>query len=94
MTCCVYVIQNQVNGHCYIGSTLNFEKRINTHFRDLRKKIKDHYGNIYSSITDASKKTFISISSICDNLKGRSKITRKGYLFSYLNENEVINGNS
>lgn len=32
----IYIIQNKVNGNIYIGSTSNFSKRKNRHFRYLR----------------------------------------------------------
>lgn len=48
-----------------------------------RKKIVDSNGIMYNSLVEAAKITKISIQAICDNLKGRSKKTRKGLIFKY-----------
>jgi group I intron endonuclease len=49
-----------------------------------RKKIRDSEGNIFSSLVETSKFHGISVSSVCDVLKGRSKKTKKGITFEYL----------
>lgn len=36
---CVYRITNKLNGKTYIGSTINFKKRIRSHFYNLRKNV-------------------------------------------------------
>lgn len=38
MHCGIYQITNKINGDCYIGSSVNIDKRIIDHFADLRKK--------------------------------------------------------
>lgn len=62
-------------------------KRINSASRFDRKKsyraIKDQYGNIYESLTDAANKLNMTIQCICDTLKGRHK-NKKGYIFEYI----------
>lgn len=35
-TCCVYCIENKINNKKYIGSTINFRRRINIHLHFLR----------------------------------------------------------
>ena len=35
----VYLIINTINGHLYVGSAVNYKKRFNNHFSDLRKNI-------------------------------------------------------
>lgn len=32
----IYLIENKVNGRCYIGKSVNLESRINSHFLDMR----------------------------------------------------------
>lgn len=38
----IYAIQCEVNGKVYVGCTQDFQKRITTHFRELKKGIKDY----------------------------------------------------
>jgi group I intron endonuclease len=40
----VYKVFNTLDGHCYIGSAVNVQTRINEHFRNLRH---NRHGNIY-----------------------------------------------
>lgn len=49
-----------------------------------QKKIRDSEGNIFPSLTETSKFHGISVSSVCDVLKGRTKKTKKGITFEYL----------
>jgi len=64
-------------------------KRINSIGRINRtitmKKIMDSNNLIYNSLNEAAKLTEHSVQAICDNLKGRSKKTRKGLIFKYVN---------
>ena len=36
MPACIYCIKNKVNGHCYIGQTIDFRNRISKHRTELR----------------------------------------------------------
>jgi len=54
------------------------------------KKIKDNFGNTFESLRQASIFHDINISTICDNLKGRSKLVRKKYKFNYVGSNENL----
>ena len=36
MSACIYCIENKVNGHCYIGQTINFQQRKLKHQSELR----------------------------------------------------------
>lgn len=36
MSACIYCIENMVNGHCYIGQTLNYNARKSKHLSNLR----------------------------------------------------------
>ena len=47
------------------------------------KKIKCSNNLTFASLTEASRHYGISVQSICDNLKGRSRKTRKGVTFEY-----------
>lgn len=40
----IYQITNKINGHCYIGQSINIQKRKSQHFSKLRKNI---HGNDY-----------------------------------------------
>ena len=51
----------------------------------LKRPVIDNFGVEYSSMKEASIKLNISISCICDNLKGRSKKLRNGMTFKYKN---------
>jgi group I intron endonuclease len=42
-TVVIYAIVNKVNGKKYIGSTINIERRIKTHFRELRRGVHYNY---------------------------------------------------
>ena len=37
MSACIYCIENKINGHCYIGQTMNFKTRVQKHFYELGK---------------------------------------------------------
>lgn len=39
MSACIYCIENTINGHCYIGQTINFANRKSKHLRELEKGI-------------------------------------------------------
>lgn len=57
-------------------------------FREaVLRPIIDNNDIIYSSLTEAAKITGCSIQAICDNLKGRSKKTRTGLTFKYVEKN-------
>lgn len=62
-------------------------KRINSISRidrDKQKKsIKDNMGNIFESLSSASSYHKIPVQTICDNLKGRSKLVRGRLKFEY-----------
>lgn len=67
---------------------LNYFERIKAHIESQKKKIIDNNGVIYESLSQAEKLTKCSKQAICDNLKGRSKKTRKGLTFKYLEKND------
>lgn len=50
-----------------------------------KRKIIDNKGNYFNSLSSAAKYWGISVSSVCDNLKGRSKKTYIGVIFFYDN---------
>lgn len=52
-------------------------------FNKIRRKIQDSNGVVYSSLTDAARQLGISTQAVCDNLKGRSKVTQIGLTFTY-----------
>ena len=35
MSACIYCIENSVNGHCYIGQTIDYVARKSKHLREL-----------------------------------------------------------
>lgn len=52
--------------------------------RELRKKkIKDNFGNLFSSLTEAARFYNMSRQGICDILKGRTKKSKDGIVFTY-----------
>ena len=69
----------------------NTAKKLNSISRIDRtksyKKIYDDIGNIYQNLTEAAKLNKVSISTIYDNLKGRSLVLRNGRQIRYYEEN-------
>jgi group I intron endonuclease len=63
---------------------LNLHRFLLPFIEKQRKKIKDNKGNTFKSLSEAAKYYKISIQAICDNLKGRSKMTRNKVIFSYV----------
>lgn len=75
----------------------NTAKRVNSISRidreKTKKKIEDCAGNTFNSLIDAAKFWNVAVSTICDNLKGRSFALKNGVQFRYLRENKDWNTN-
>lgn len=63
---------------------INNYKHLIANMHKIRKKIKDNKGNIFESLTSASKFHNISSQTVCDILKLRHSKTRKGIIFYYV----------
>lgn len=47
------------------------------------RAVMDNHGNTFDSVTSAARHWEMSPATVCDNLKGRSKKTKKGVVFKY-----------
>ena len=67
MTIGIYQIQNKINGKIYIGQSINIEKRLKQHLRDLRtsQHYNSHFQNAFNKYGEnAFKANIISVCQI------------------------------
>ena len=63
---------------------LNLEVNLHKYIEKCKRKVKDSLGNIFNSLVDTAKYHKMSVSAVCDILKGRTKKTKKGIIFYYV----------
>ena len=64
--------------------TGNNRRYLDASIEQSQKKVSDNFGNIFDSLVRAAKHWGISVATVCDFLKGRSKTNRKGVIFKYV----------
>ena len=87
----IYRILNKINGNCYIGSSLNVEKRYKHHLSTLANKGRVFSKESKDKIRKAKQNTTLSqetIKKISEAKKGKpwSEIRRAAYLKKTYNE--------
>ena len=67
-----------------MAKRLNLHKSLKASIEANMKKVQDNLGNIFDSLVNAAKYHKMSVQAVCDNLKGRSKMTRNKLVFTYV----------
>lgn len=73
-----------------IAKEQDYYDRLKDYIESNKRQIIDNFGNTYESLTDASEKIGVSIQSICDNLKGRTKLTKGKYILEYVDMSKIL----
>lgn len=78
----VYLISNNVNGKCYVGSTIHLDQRRKQHFSRLahNKHVNKHLQNAYNKYgREAFESEVLEIIDIDDSIKEASEKTKVKY---------------
>lgn len=73
-----------------IAKEKDYVKRIRHIHEQNKIPIIDNFGNKYSSLIEAAEKIGVSVASICDNLKGRTKLTKGKYILEYVDMSKIL----